>query len=231
MNNKFKLFDVRWVSHTAGPSPVFNSYGPNCRTELFFMGCEKARQGNPCPDCFNPDLWEDIAGARELDPYEAVKHIEQHAPQKYITLVGGEPLDQLKPLSTLCSLLHNKGFHIILFTHYTMEEMLKGETDNYTDTEDMLTLHKSCDIIIDGVYDPSERIYDESWCDGSKDAIGSGNQVVWDMQEKRGIAARDIAGLYLNYDNVLRFITKQSVPWIELTDIVNANNKKGNDNI
>lgn len=218
-NDKFKLFDVRWVSHTAGVSPVFNSYGPNCRTELFFMGCEKARQGNPCPNCFNPDLWEDIPGARELDPKEAVEHIKQYAPQKYITHVGGEPLDQLRPLSILCELLHENGFHQILFTHYTMKEMLEGSIPNYNPM-DIMRLHRSCDIIIDGAYDPAERIYDESWCDGFKDAVGSGNQVIWDMHNNRGIAARDIAGLYLDYDNVLKYVTKNEISWIELAKIL-----------
>lgn len=85
-----KLYDIRWVSHTAGPSPVTTKFGPNARVELFFMGCKKAINGNPCNGCFNPTLWQTIKGSRELDPVEMVAHIEKFAPQKYITIVGGE---------------------------------------------------------------------------------------------------------------------------------------------
>lgn len=29
-----KLFDIKWSSHTAGPSPVINEFGPNARASI-----------------------------------------------------------------------------------------------------------------------------------------------------------------------------------------------------
>lgn len=205
-----RLFDVRWVSHTAGPSPVTNEFGPNCRTELFFMGCNRGAMGNPCPGCFNPKLWKTIPGARELVPHEMAEHIEKHAPQKYITIVGGEPCDQMEGLTELCEELKKKDFHVLVFTHYTLREL----ESMYPELTPKFL--ESCDVLVDGEYQEEERIYDESYCDGFHDAIGSGNQVVWDLsmgKPYRGFCSRDVAGLYLSPDNELKFITKNDVDY------------------
>jgi len=206
---RVKLYDVRWVSHTAGPSPVLNKFGPNCRTELFFMGCNRGANGNPCPGCFNPKLWETIPEARELVPSEMAEHIEKYAPQKYITIVGGEPCDQMEGLVELCEELKKRDFHILVFTHYELKELQEKYINLFT------RFLNNCDVIVDGEYKESERIYDESYEDGFHDAVGSGNQVVWDCPNKQGIYSRDIAGLYLGKDNVLKFVTKTETPWIE----------------
>jgi anaerobic ribonucleoside-triphosphate reductase activating protein len=205
-----RLYDVRWVSHTAGPSPVINQFGPNCRTELFFMGCNRGANGNPCPGCFNPKLWKTIPGARELVPVEMAEHIEKFAPQKYITIVGGEPCDQMEGLVILCEELKKRDFHIIVFTHYELKQVEQDYPDLF------MRFINNCDIIVDGEYKEDERIYDESLYDGFHDAVGSGNQIIWDCTEgtKKGLFARDLMGIYLGDDNVMRFITKEDTPWL-----------------
>jgi len=198
-----KLFDINWSSHTAGPSPVTNEFGPNARAELFLMGCKKAAAGNPCKGCFNQNLWKDIPGARELDPVEMAAHIEKFAPQKYVTVVGGEPFDQPEGLTLLCEELKKRNFHIIVFTHYTLKETFKdwvvlGEMSRFIKktslvpkeivgwTEDLFVRFlKAVDILVDGEYDYTKRIYDESLRDGFHDAIGSSNQIVWDLKTWR----------------------------------------------
>lgn len=198
-----KLFDVRWSSHTAGPSPVTNEFGPNVRVELFLMGCRKATAGNPCKGCFNQDLWKDRKDARELDPVEMAAHIEKFAPQKYITIVGGEPFDQPEGLTILCEELHKRKFHIIVFTHYTLKETFKSwmtlskisrfikktnlvpeEIEGWTEAL-LVRFLRAVDILVDGEYDYTKRIYDESCKDGFHDAIGSSNQIIWDLRTWR----------------------------------------------
>jgi hypothetical protein len=206
-----RLFDVRWVSHTAGPSPVTNEFGPNCRTELFFMGCNRGASGNPCPGCFNPKLWETIPGARELVPHEMAEHIEKFAPQKYITIVGGEPCDQMEGLTELCEELKKKSFHIIVFTHYTLQKLYE-----MFDKSLVKRFVSNCDVLVDGEYKANERIYDESYHDGFHDAIGSGNQVIWDLatgEPYRGLYARDVLGIFIDNEGTLKYITNGDVDW------------------
>lgn len=222
-----KLFDINWSSHTAGPSPVTNEFGPNTRVELFLMGCKKAAAGNPCKGCFNQDLWRDRKGARELDPVEMAAHIEKFAPQKYITIVGGEPFDQPKGLTILCEELKKRNFHIIVFTHYTLKETFKswmvlGEMSRFIKktsfvpkeiegwTEDLLVRFlKAIDILVDGEYDYTKRIYDESYKDGFHDAIGSSNQIIWDLKTWR--EADCVVPIYgQRCDNVLQFSVRES---------------------
>ena len=197
-----KLYDVRWVSHTAGPSPVKTKFGPNARVELFFMGCKKAVSGNPCDECFNPKLWNTVKGARELDPVKMAEHIEKFAPQKYVTIVGGEPMDQPEGLTILCEELRKRNFHIIVFTHYTLKDTFKqwkiynnfflqekveappDIIEGWT-RELFVRFLKSIDILIDGEYDKSKRIYDENFHDGFHDAVGSSNQIIWDLKTWR----------------------------------------------
>lgn len=198
MDNKLRIFNVLWTSRSGGPSPDDNK-----RTELFLAGCKMATDGHPCKDCFNPGLWDGSKFVAEVTPAEAFQNIVKNAPNKYITIVGGEPLDQIESLTKLCALLKADGFHIIVFTHYTMEEVLAMEHGK---------LLVSCiHVLIDGKYDESQRIYRDYYGDGFTDAIGSGNQVVWDCDAEKieGIAARDLAGIYVCPDYSLRYVTKE----------------------
>lgn len=211
MDSILKVYDVKWTSYTAGPSP-----DENRRTEIFIRGCKKAASGNPCKDCFNPNLWRDSEDAIGRLPREIADNIDEHAPNKFVTIVGGEPLDQIRPLAELVSWLKFYGFHIILFTHYQLEDIkIKTITDEeYGD--DYLALLENVDVLIDGEYDASQRIYDDEAGDGLHDAIGSANQVIWDLREWRenahdkidGMKAGDLAGIYICPDGSLRYITK-----------------------
>lgn len=231
-----KLYDIRWVSHTAGLSPVTTKFGPNARVELFFMGCQRATEGNPCKGCFNPTLWKTIKGSRELNPTEMAIHIEKFAPQKYITIVGGEPFDQPEGLTVLCEELRRRNFHIMVFTHYELKETFKQwkkysskqqfvkRKKNPPDiiqgwTYDMFVRFlKSIDILVDGEYKEEQRIYNEDSQDGFHDAIGSSNQIVWDLRSWRendfvtpvyGQLAENIVQLGLREtDDSLVFLTR-----------------------
>lgn len=197
--DKLRIFNVLWTSHSGGVSPLNNA-----RTEIFLAGCKMAMNGAPCKDCFNPALWDGEKFVAEVTPEEAFQQIEKFAPNKFITFVGGEPLDQIGPLSRLCALLKADGYHIIVFTHHTMLKVLAMERGK--------SLLNNIHILIDGKYDETQRIYRDNFGDGLTDAVGSANQVIWDCnsEEMRGIAAGDLAGIYVCPDDYsLRYITKE----------------------
>ena len=114
-----RIFNVKWTSRTAGPSP-----DDNRRTEIFLAGCKKAAKGHPCQGCFNQELWNKEHYVADASPEQVVNRIQKYAPNKYITFVGGEPLDQLDELIEVCRLLKRAGYHIIVITHYELHKLI-----------------------------------------------------------------------------------------------------------
>lgn len=218
MTDKILLYDVKWTSVTAGPSPDDNK-----RTELFLAGCNKAYFGNPCKGCFNPKIWDPSSHAHALTPQEVLEGVKKFAPNHYITIVGGEPIDQIVPLAETCRLLKEAGYHIILFTHYTLEDLLLPDDEEIPSEDNVVVkLLHNIDVLIDGEYDETQRIYDESTEDGLHDAVGSANQVIWDFKDWReksecgtveyniiGMKAGDLAGLTLVQNDDLAYWTKE----------------------
>ena len=67
-----------------------------------FSGCKRAMNGNPCPDCQNPSLWEGLKWNGDMHgwikdfvykKYTAFQAISPEA-QFFYCILGGEPLDQ-----------------------------------------------------------------------------------------------------------------------------------------
>lgn len=160
---KLKIFDIKWSITTAGPSPDNNN-----RIELFLFGCKKALV-NPCKGCFNPLLWNNKKCKKTYSPKSAAKTINKFAPNKYISISGGEPMDQFPALLKLCKYLRKYNFHILVYTHHVLEE-------NDPEYKNLLKLLKYIDIIIDGEYDETKRIYQTEINDGITNSIGSSNQ-------------------------------------------------------
>jgi len=208
-----KIYDVKWTSQNAGPSPDNNK-----RTEVFLFGCSKAANGNPCRDCFNPMIWKVPNNVKEYSTNDVVETITKFAPNKYITFVGGEPLDQAEDLAKVCHGLKEKGFHIIVFTHYTLDKLLNSKfifIDN---------LLKNIDILIDGEYVKDKHIYNDNAGDGFHDAIGSSNQIIWDYNYTnvnhcnyvQGLPASDLAGIYVSPNFELKYITKEECSFVNV---------------
>jgi organic radical activating enzyme len=175
--NGMKLWDVKWKVKTAGPSPHSND-----RTELFLLGCKKALEGDPCVGCFNESTWDDSISENKYDPVEMAKHINIHAPNKYITIGGGEPTDQIDNLIILCKELKKLGFHIMVYTWKRLEHVLKNGNgiEEANKTRELLN---HIDMLIDGEFVLEDRLYEEDKEDGLLNSIGSGNQIVWDTRE------------------------------------------------
>lgn len=219
------LRDCNWSVTTAGPSPYNNE-----RTELFLLGCNKAMKGNPCKGCFNSTTWNKETALWSHDPIKMAEHINNNAPNKYITIGGGEPTDQIDNLIILCKELKKYDFHIMMYTWRDLKHELDlifnhhmtayygiSSIEKLDFAEKMWELIRHLDIIVDGEYKQEERLYQQELGDGMLSSIGSGNQRVWDIKamNERAIAIsryamRDLAGLYIKPDtNDLVYITKE----------------------
>ena len=211
-------FDIKWATDTAGPSPDNNQ-----RTEMFLLGCKKAQQGNPCKGCFNSVTWDIGKAEHSRDPQEIADFIITNAPNKYITIGGGEPTDQLEHLIPLVKSLKEADFHIMMYTWRKVEYSL-APGSYPIDCNDMKypvnhssfnELLKYLDIVVDGEFVAKERLYQEELGDGMLSSIGSGNQCIYDIKhynetgEMIKYAMRDLIGLYIKPDtNDLVYITK-----------------------
>lgn len=222
-----RIFDIKWRTDTAGPSPNNNE-----RIEVFLLGCNKAMQGNPCKGCFNSITWDKSKAEWSWDPIEVADMINEgcDSNNKYITIGGGEPTDQIDMLIPFAKRLKEHGFHIMMYTWRDLKHELDlifnhhmtayygiSSIEKLDFAEKMWELTRHLDIIVDGEYKQEERLYQQELGDGMLSSIGSGNQRVWDIKamNERAIAIsryamRDLAGLYIKPDtNDLVYITKK----------------------
>ena len=214
-NEGIKVFDVRLVATTAGPSP-----DNNIRTEVFLLGCKKALQGDGCPGCFNSITWDASKAEWAYDPVEFAAKLNEETPNKYITIGGGEPLDQIDELIVLCRELKQYGYHIFVYTWHDLVKIRKGyTTDDMNDNNNkypvpvdkMNELLKYIDILVDGEFDATEKLYQHDTPDGFYGSIGSGNQKVWDVPNMDYRYMRDIIGLKLDKNNNLVYLEKGEI--------------------
>lgn len=162
--SQIKLHDILWQTKNAGASP-----DDNRRTELYFAGCRKALSGNPCKNCFNPTLW-DSSQHIPHDVREIVDVLDMHHIPKHITIVGGEPTDQMEGLKELLPLLRGHGYETILFTWHDPGWIRK-------ELGEKLIL-STLSYVVCGPYEEENRIYDTSKDDGIHNVIGSDNQII-----------------------------------------------------
>lgn len=196
MENAIKLFGVKWDVDTAGPSPDNNK-----RTEIFFFGCDRATHGYPCEGCFNDLIWDNSIAVIKHSPASIVEQIKKHCSNKYVTIGGGEPADQKPGLIELCKLLKQEGFHIMM---YTWRELVhEGKLNNYL--EDVLPY---VDMIVDGEFKMNERLYDDTKGDGLLSSVGSGNQIIWDINANEGYHMRDLDAIALDSNDRLIYFLK-----------------------
>lgn len=207
-----RLRDCNWSVKTAGPSPDGNR-----RTELFLLGCNKAMSGNPCVGCFNSTTWDSSKASWSHDPIKMAEHINNCAPNKYITIGGGEPTDQAQNLIILCKELKKYGFHIMMYTWRDLKETLGCNMlfPAVINPESifrgrMNLLMKYVDVVVDGEFKLEEKMWDGTKEDGLISSVGSGNQVIWDIQHGEGYAMRDIEHLHINNNNELVYVLKNS---------------------
>lgn len=217
-----RIYDVKWEVSTAGPSPNNNK-----RIEVFLLGCDKAMKGNPCKDCFNSTTWDKSIAEFSRDPIEVADMINKGCDpeHKYITIGGGEPTDQLDALLPFVIRLKEHGFHILMYTWRKLKEVMAMPSIDLNSIDmanpsSLFVLEKpilatklrkiltNIDILVDGEYIKEEMLLSFNSSNTARNFVGSGNQIVWDLQSAvyYGYALKDIVNLYLfkqdKYDEV-----------------------------
>lgn len=120
--------------------------GPGRRYALWLAGCSLR-----CPGCCNPELFDPRAGedvAVEALAAEILGAARAHALDG-VTLLGGEPLEQMAGVTALVGALAGHGLGVILFTGHTLEEA--RALDGFARLEPAL------DTIVDGRFDAARR--------------------------------------------------------------------------
>ena len=134
--------------------------GPFLRCALWVQGCTLA-----CPGCCNPELfaadggaWWELAALRAwLCAARALHGVEG------LSVLGGEPTEQLAGVTALCSLAREIGLGVIVFSGRTLAELagLAGGA----------ALLATVDTVVDGRFEAGRR----EPADGRR-FIGSRNQ-------------------------------------------------------
>ena len=131
--------------------------GPFERFALWLQGCSIR-----CPGCCNPELFSS-AGGRELAVEGLVAQVRE-AGVEGLTVLGGEPLEQLEPLAELCGRVRAAGLGVIVFTGFTFAQARARPGFS--------RLWAAIDTLVDGPFDARDRERGP----GARRFIGSRNQ-------------------------------------------------------
>ncbi len=102
-----------------------------------------------CAGCYIPETHL-RANGKLVSIDEIVSEIdEQRAAHDGVTILGGEPFDQMTSLETLVARLKAKSYHITIYTGYTLENLLAREQ------ESVQQILAKTDLLIDGAFDRS----------------------------------------------------------------------------
>jgi anaerobic ribonucleoside-triphosphate reductase activating protein len=120
--------------------------GPGKRGVLWLQGCTLG-----CPGCFNPETHSQQGG--HLWSIDTARTWAAQLPQNVegITISGGEPLQQIPPLTTfLAHIRRTTGLSIVVFTGFN-----KTEADRLPGIHELL---ENIDVLIAGRYIQSIRV-------------------------------------------------------------------------
>lgn len=147
--------------------------GPGVRYTIFTQGC---RHG--CKGCHNPQT-HDFEGGYFADTDDLFDEMMLDPLVRGVTLSGGEPFEQPKPLAELAAKVQAAGRNVIAYSGYTYEQLL-DKSDKEPAIMDLL---KNTDILIDGRFVQEQLNLELKF-------RGSTNQRVIDV--KKSIEAGDV---------------------------------------
>lgn len=113
-------------------------YGPGKRVVIWTQGCSIR-----CKGCNNKHLWN-VADAKKISKELFLEQFFSFKDIDGITLLGGEPTDQIDELLPIIRVIHNRGFTVVLFTGHEIEEFKSYIEKNFISL---------CDLIICGPFD------------------------------------------------------------------------------
>ena len=140
--------------------------GKGMRYTVFTQGCPHA-----CVGCHNPET-HDFGKGEWMDINDIFEEFKSNPLLNGITLSGGEPFCQPKPLYHLAELVHSIGKDVTVYSGWTLEELCKMKN------EDVDKLLEEVDVLIDGKFVEELKNLELQF-------RGSENQRVIDMNETR----------------------------------------------
>lgn len=112
--------------------------GPGLRFVLFLQGCRMH-----CKGCQNPQTW-DFDGGTPVSAQDILARIQVDPLVHGITFSGGEPFEQAEALLPLAAELKRRGYHLMAFSGYTFEQLLRKPG-----CRELLSL---LDLLVDGPF-------------------------------------------------------------------------------
>ncbi|KNF09028.1 anaerobic ribonucleoside-triphosphate reductase-activating protein [Gottschalkia purinilytica] len=121
--------------------------GPGIRLVVFTQGCK-----HNCTGCHNPHT-HSFKGGKLVDFESIIKMIKENPLLDGITLSGGEPFEQAKPLAKLAERVKKLGYSIVTYTGYTYEfiERNSSEINGWTELLDNI------DVLVDGKFEIEKK--------------------------------------------------------------------------
>lgn len=142
----------------AGVAERTEAEGPGLRFAVWVQGCTLG-----CPGCCNPQMFVPGRGRRvEIDALDAaIAAAQSRHGIEGITILGGEPLQQIDAVADLCAKVCRRSLGVVVFTGYTLAEAraLPG----------FAGLWGNLDTLVDGRFDAKHG-------DRTRRVIGSSNQ-------------------------------------------------------
>lgn len=121
--------------------------GPGFRFTVFTQGCP-----HHCEGCHNPHT-HDFDGGEITTTEEILEKIYKNPLLDGITLSGGEPFCQAKPLAEISRSVREKGLNVVAYSGYTFEQLTKGANDE-NGWGELLSL---VDFLVDGRFELEKR--------------------------------------------------------------------------
>ncbi|HMS75247.1 4Fe-4S single cluster domain-containing protein [Gordonia sp. (in: high G+C Gram-positive bacteria)] len=132
--------------------------GPGRRFAVWVQGCSIR-----CPGCFNPHLWGPHGGT-DIDAGELAARALAVPGIDGVTLLGGEPFEQARPLARFASLVAAQGLSVMTFSGFTYRELTAaGAPDGAAE------LLCATDLLVSGPYLADRPDIGRPW-------VGSTNQ-------------------------------------------------------
>jgi anaerobic ribonucleoside-triphosphate reductase activating protein len=144
--------------------PFSRANGPGARAVIWTQGCTLK-----CPGCFNPET-HSFDGGEEVAVDDLFQRIASlGATVEGITISGGEPLQQLRPLVAMLRRVREEtDLSVLVFTGYTWDEIERmPEAD---------ALLKRVDALVTGRYDHTQRL--------ARDLRGSANKTAHFLSDR-----------------------------------------------
>ena len=115
--------------------------GPGRRSVIQVAGCSIR-----CAGCYVPETHERTNGKLTLIEKIVEEIDEKSSEHDGVSILGGEPFDQPESLQILVERLKEKNHHLVIYSGYTVENLLERESETVN------RILAKTDLLIDGAF-------------------------------------------------------------------------------